>query len=109
MVGKVLDLDNPAYTAGQVKLIRAGGVLGQVGPLHRHLDGALQHGFLQVMATALPGVATEIHAGGREGPLPAPGAAGVRVLARQCPGQLHPPCRRSASRCAWTTSTMPPA
>ena len=53
-------------------------------------DRALQHGFVQVVAAALAGLAVQIGAGGGEDPLPEPLAAGAGVLAGEGPGQLDP-------------------
>jgi len=60
-------------------------------PLESLPHGALEDGFVQVVAPVLAGGALHVHAGGGEHPLPGPLAAGVRVLARESRRQLHPP------------------
>jgi hypothetical protein len=54
------------------------------------LDGALQHGLVQVMTAPLARHPVDVEAGGRKHPLPRPLATGVRVLPGERPGQLHP-------------------
>ena len=68
----------------------AGGALGDALTAYRLLHRALQHGFVQVVAAALTGLAVQVRTGGGEDPLPDPLAAGVGVFAAEGPGQLDP-------------------
>src|SRR5438128_8134281 len=65
-------------------------VLGDAGLAQRALDGALNDGFVQVMAAPLAGEAIHIVSGRREHPLPAELASGVRILSRERVGQGDP-------------------
>src|SRR6266545_6900268 len=64
--------------------------LGNPGAADGIRHRALENGFVKVVTTALSGEAVHVHARGGEDPLPAPVPAGVRVLPRQCIGQLNP-------------------
>src|SRR5438034_11848750 len=65
-------------------------VLGDAGLAQRALDGALNDGFVQVMAAPLAGEAIHIVSDRREHPLPAERASGVRILSRERVGQGDP-------------------
>src|SRR5881275_409345 len=64
-------------------------VLGYAGLAQRALDGALNDGFVQVMAAPLAGEAIRV-SGRREHPLPAELASGVRILSHERVGQGDP-------------------
>ena len=61
-------------------------------------DGALDDGFVEVVAAALVRLALAVEAGGGEGPLPAWTAAGQGVLAVQGAGELDPSGSRAQVR-----------
>src|SRR6266851_4134429 len=61
----------------------AGGALGDALTAYRLLHRALQHGFVQVVAAALAGLAVQVRTGGGEDPLPDPLATGVGVFAAE--------------------------
>src|SRR5882762_3493725 len=65
-------------------------MLDDAGLAQRALDGTLDDGLVQVVAAALAGEGIHIVPGGRECPLPAELASGVRVLSRQRVGHGDP-------------------
>ena len=65
---------------------RLGDPGGTDGILHR----SLKHGFVKVVPASLAGDGLHVETRGGEDPLPAPFAAGVRVLAQQRAGQFDP-------------------
>jgi len=69
--------------------VRAGPI-GEPGVADGVLDGALDHGFVQVMSGTVARGWPDVRASRREHPLPSPVPAGVRVLALQRAGQLDP-------------------
>ena len=69
----------------------AGGVLGKAGPSDGVLDGALEYGFVEMVAPPLAGDAIHVDPRGGERPLPPPFPAGGRILPGKSPRQLHPP------------------
>jgi hypothetical protein len=64
--------------------------LGDPGGTDRILHRPLEHGFVEVAAAPLAGHGLYVETRGGEGPLPAPFAAGVRVLALERTGQFDP-------------------
>ena len=64
----------------------AAGALGDARTAYRGLHRALQDGFVQVMPAALARLAVQVGTRGGEDPLPAPLAAGPRILPGQGPG-----------------------
>src|SRR5437762_13723874 len=84
-------------------------VLGDAGLAQRALDGALNDGFVQVMAAPLAGEAIHIVSGRREHPLPAELASAFGYFRASASGRATQPapvststrcCRRTASTCA---------
>src|SRR6266850_4009667 len=65
-------------------------VLEDAGLAQRPLDGTLDDRLVQVMAAALAGESIHVVPSGREHPLPAELASGVRVLPRQRVGRGDP-------------------
>src|SRR4030095_5069421 len=68
----------------------ARGGLGNPRAPDRVLDRPLEDRLVQVVAATLTGHAVHVEASRRKDPLPSPGAAGIRVLAQERPGQLDP-------------------
>src|SRR5262245_34938303 len=68
----------------------ARGGLGNPRASDRVLDRPLENRLVQVLSTALARAAVDLEACRREDTLPSPGSAGVRMLAQERAGQLHP-------------------
>ena len=68
----------------------AGGRLGNAGRANRVLYSPLEHRFVEMVAAPLASKPVDVGASRREDPVPAPLAAGVRVLAREGAGQFDP-------------------
>src|SRR5207249_7265989 len=68
----------------------ASGMLRDPGTEHGLPDGALEDGFVQVVPSPLPALAIEVDPRGGEHPLPAPFAAGVRILPAERMRERHP-------------------
>jgi hypothetical protein len=64
-----------------------GGVLADLGGGDGAGDGALENGFVDVMATLLAGHGIDVVAAGGKQPLPGPGSAGAGILAVEGVGQ----------------------
>ena len=64
----------------------AAGFLGDLGGRDGSADGALEGGFVEVVAMSLTGDAVGVDSGGGEDPLPGPVAAGVLVFLGECMG-----------------------
>ena len=64
--------------------------LGDPGEPHGIPERTLQDRLVEMVAAVLPGTLVDLDPSRREDPLPGPLAAGVRVLARQGPRELHP-------------------
>ena len=62
------------------------GALGDAGMPDRVSDRPLKDGLVEVVPAVLAGRPIDVDPGGREGPLPRPFAAGVRVLVGEGPG-----------------------
>ena len=80
------------------------GAFAELRPTTGVEHGALQHGLVKMMATALSCRPVGVQPRGGEDPLPGPFAARVRIFAGESPGQLDSsaPPARSAWCCCFT-------